>query len=113
MNTRLPTHLEVAGIVRRVQTNGGFATVMRKGDADSGALLLIVSSRGRHVACLERILGAAGGYDWKAVGPSESAGSIEIGRFLADRARFDEDYWAIELDVADAERFIAETSASA
>ena len=31
--------------------------------------------------------------------------------FLARRARFDEDLWAIELDIADPERFIAETTA--
>jgi hypothetical protein len=34
---------------------------------------------------------------------------MEISKFLASRARFDEDLWAIELDIADAERFIAET----
>ena len=50
-----------------------------------------------------------GRYVWQAVGPSESAGSMEIADFLARRARFDEDLWAIELDIADAERFIAET----
>ena len=37
---------------------------------------------------------------------------MEIADFLARRARFDEDLWAIELDIADAERFIAETTVS-
>ena len=82
---------------------------MRKGDADRGALIIFVSSRGKHVACLERILNFDGGYRWEVVGPAESAGSNEIADFLARRTRFDEDLWAIELDIADAERFIAET----
>ena len=82
---------------------------MKKGDPDRGALLLIVSNRGRHVACLERVLAADGTYRWQAVGPGESAGSGDIGAFVARRARFDEDLWAIELDIADPERFIAET----
>ena len=56
---------------------------------------------------------AAGGYDWVASGPLESAGSIEVSEFLAKRARFDEDLWVVELDVADPERFIAETISSA
>jgi hypothetical protein len=30
--------------------------------------------------------------------------------FLARRARFDEDSWVLELDIADPERFIAETT---
>ncbi len=90
--------------------NGGFATVMRKGDAERGALLIFVSSRGRHVAALERVLSLDGRYQWQPLGPSESSSSAEIADFLARRARFDEDFWAIELDIADAERFIAETT---
>jgi hypothetical protein len=100
----------VAGILRHVAAEGGFATVMKKGDPDRGSLLLFVSSRGRHVACLERVLSLDGAYRWQAVGPGESAGSAEIADFLARRTRFDEDLWAIELDIAEPERFIAETT---
>jgi hypothetical protein len=71
-----------------------------------------VASRGRHVACLERLLGADGNYRWQAVGPGESASSAELRDFLARRARFDEDLWAIELDIAEPERFIAETTSA-
>jgi hypothetical protein len=72
--------------------------------------LLIISSRGLHFACLERVLALDGTYSWRAVGPAESASSVEIAGFLAKRARFDEDSWALELDIADPERFIAETT---
>lgn len=85
---------------------------MKKGDPDSGSLLIFVGSRGRHVACLERVLAMDGSYRWQAVGPAESAGSNDIAEFLARRARFDEDLWAVELDIADPERFIAETTSS-
>jgi hypothetical protein len=107
---RLPAHLEVASILRRVTAAGDFATVLRKGDPERGSLLLMVSSRGRHLACLERVVSLDGGYKWRAVGPADSADSAEIAEFLARRARFDEDYWAIELDIAEPERFIAETT---
>ena len=110
--SRLPTHVEVSGILRRVGAEGGFATVMRKGDPERGSLLIFVSSRGHHVASLERVLGVDGDYLWQAVGPAESTGSVEIADFLAKRARFDEDLWAIELDIAEPERFIAETTAA-
>lgn len=86
---------------------------MKKGDADRGSLLIFIASRGRHVACLERVLGADGSYRWQTVGPADSASSADIAGFLARRARFDEDLWAIELDIADPERFIAETTSSA
>ena len=85
---------------------------MKKGDPDRGSLLILVGSRGRHVACLERVLSGGGDYRWQLVGPGESASSADVGEFLARRARFDEDLWAIELDIADPERFIAETTST-
>jgi hypothetical protein len=108
---RMPAAVEAAGLVRRAEGQGDFATIIKKGDPDRGALLLVISSRGRHVGCLERMLTLDGGYVWMRVGPSESSSSDEIRDFLAKRTRFDADLWAIELDVAEAERFIAETTA--
>ena len=110
--SRLSTHVEVGSILRRAAAAGDFATVLRKGDEERGALVLIVTSRGQHSAILERVLSLDGDYLWQRSGPPESASSIEIADFLAKRARFDTDFWAIELDIADPERFIAETIAS-
>ena len=76
---RLPTHVEVAGILRRVAADGGFGTVMRKGDEERGSLLLFVSSRGRHVATLERILNLDGSYQLAA------RRARRIGRFRGNR----------------------------
>ena len=109
---RLPTHIEVASILRRAAINGDFATVIKKGDPDRGALLLIITSRGRHVAVLERTLSFDGEYRWQSTGPAESADSAKVADFLRKRARFDEDSWAIELDIAEPERFIAETTSA-
>ena len=96
--------------MRRVAASGGFAAVLRKGDADRGAIMLAVTSRGVHRALLERVLTMEGSYRWNAIGPDESASSAEIADFLGRRARFDPDSWLIELDIADPERFIAETT---
>ena len=112
MSGRLPTHVEVTGILRRVAAAGDFATVLRRGDPERGSLLILVSSRGRHAGGFERVLDLDGDYRWRPAGPGDSAGSAEIAEFLAKRTRFDEDMWAIELDIADPERFIAETTSS-
>jgi hypothetical protein len=106
---RLPAHVEAAGILRRVEAGGDFGTIIRRGDAERGALLLVISRRGQHIACLERVLSFDKGYAWQPVGPGESASSADLGAFLDKRARFDEDSWVIELDIAEPERFIAET----
>ena len=84
--------------------------MLRKGDPERGSLLLLVASRGRHIACLERILYLDGTYRWLTTGPGDSASSADVAAFVDGRARFDEDLWAIELDIAEPERFIAETT---
>ncbi len=109
--SRLSAAVEAASLVRRAESGGDFAAILKRGDPDRGAILLVISSRGRHVGCLERMLVLDGGYRWQSVGPGESSGSDEIRDFLAKRTRFDADLWAIELDIAEAERFIAETTA--
>ena len=111
LSGRLPARLEITALARRIEGEGGFATIIHRGDADGGALLLLISSRGRHFRCLERILTLGGAYGWQPTGPGESAESAEVSAFLAKRVRFDPDLWAMELDIADPERFIAETTA--
>jgi len=110
MDARLPAHLEASSLLRRAEAAGGFATVIAKGDRDSGALLLLIASRGVHFACLERGLGASGRYDWRTVGPAAGAEATELSAWCAERRNFDRDSWLIELDIPSAERFIAETT---
>lgn len=111
-DNRLPAGLEAASIVRRAEATGDFATLIKRGDPDRGAIMLIVSRRGHHVAMLERALTPDGTYRWNRAGPPESSESREVAAFLEKRARFDADLWAIELDIANPERFIAETTAA-
>ena len=108
---RLPTHLEASGLLRSAEQAGGFGTVLRKGDADRGALILLIASRGAHHACLERTLSADGSYQWQHVGPAAGAGPETIADWSRKRVSFDSDLWLIELDIPQAERFIAETTA--
>jgi hypothetical protein len=109
MGARLAASVEASSLMRRVEAEGGFATILAMGDAERGALLLVITERGRHVAVLERMLDATGDYRWKASGPAESQPS-ELTEWLKKRRRSDGDLWLIELDVPDAERFIAETT---
>jgi hypothetical protein len=107
----LNASLEATALMRRVQSEGGSATLLRRGDFERGSLMLIVTSRSRHICCLQRQLNlSSGNYSWNQFGPSENADSQEVARFLLDQARFDPDLWQIELDVPSPERFIAETN---
>ena len=110
---RLVASVEAASLVRRAQSDGDFAAILRKGDAERGSLLIVVRSRGRYVALLERNLAANGQYRWGKSGPVESGSDEELAEFLKKRTAFDSDMWVIELDIAHPERFIAETTGGA
>ena len=107
---RLSASVEASGLIRRAEADGGFGAVLRKGDPERGSLLLVIRSRGRHIACLERMLAPDGRYQWTTAGPAEAESDENLAEFLAKRVRFDEDLWLIELDIAQPERFIAETT---
>lgn len=108
MGERLPAHLEAAALIRQAEAEGGFGTIIKRGDADRGALILLIASRGQHHACLERTLRSDGIYGWQQSGPARGADSQSLAEWSQKRLRFDEDSWLIELDIADPERFIAE-----
>ena len=113
MAERLPAHLEAMAIIRRAQAEGGFAALLRKGDPDRGALTLLVRQRGEFHGLLERVMGPDFEYRWNLVESDQTLCSDELDRFVAAKERLDTDFWLIELDIADAERFVAETIASA
>ena len=110
MNERLPAHVEVAAIMRVVEAEGGFATIIRKGDPDRGALTLILLKRGEFCGILERELGPRFTYEWVFRPAGAEAGSHDVSGLIAQKAQFDPDSWLIELDIAEPERFIAETT---
>ncbi|MDP9423061.1 MAG: DUF1491 family protein [Pseudomonadota bacterium] len=109
MTERLPAHLEAASLIRRAEVEGGFGTLLKRGDPDRGSLILLLSSRGRHWACFERALSPDGSYRWQQVGPAAGADAGTLSDWSQKRVRFDEDLWLIELDIAVPERFIVET----
>lgn len=109
MEARLTAGLEVSALLRRAEGLGGFGTVLGKGDEQRGTILIAVLERGVHQALLDRHLQADGRYGWSRVGP-EAGEPEKIATFIAQRRRSDPDQWVIELDIPDAERFIAETS---
>lgn len=111
MAERLPAHVEASAIMRRVEAEGGFATILRKGDPDRGALTLAILRRGEFHGLLERELASDFQYRWTFKPAAELPGSNSLGDLIARKARFDADFWLIELDIAEPERFIAETTA--
>ena len=110
MIPRVASGVLASALIRRVNAEGGHAAVLARGDETGGAILLVCAERGRFISLRERLLGVDGTYAWQDVTPPEVRESGDFGDYLSRRRSRDCDLWAIELDIANAERFAAETS---
>ncbi|WP_150292082.1 DUF1491 family protein [Sphingobium estronivorans] len=108
-DARLTSTMLVGALVRRSAAEGGFATVLVKGNDISGVILVQAIEKGRELGLLERVSDFVGGYRMMRCGPKPEEGAEALSQYLARRRRSDPDLWVIELDIADAERFAAET----
>ncbi len=106
MDSRLPAHLEVAALLRQTQADGGFASVLTKGEREAGTILVVLRERGANARVFERMPGLDGGRKWHRSKHQLSDSSQEIDEYLDRRATQDHDLWIIELDVVNGERLI-------
>ena len=107
MEARLPAHLEVAGLIRMVETDGGFATVLAKGEKDAGTVLILTMYRGEEAILFERMPQLDGTRPYIAAKRQNVENKQEIFEYIEKRRNQDPDIWVIEADVADPARFIA------
>jgi len=107
MDSRIPAHLEVTGLIRAVQAAGGFATVLAKGERDAGTLLIVCCESGANCVAWERMPQADGSRGWAVARRQDPQDPAEFTQYHTRRSRQDDDLWVLELDIANAERFIA------
>jgi hypothetical protein len=103
---QLSSDLWVYALIRRVQLAGSFATVVRKGDARGGAVLIKTFDRKSDKAALwAEAVGGDGESVWMRPIDHEDEASVDA--YLARAARIDPDIWVVEIEDADGRRFIA------
>ena len=109
--TRLKSRFLVDLLLRRTESAGGFATVLAKGDENSGIILVQCTYRGDPGPLLERRFSADGHYIWEPVGPDDPNDRDSRTNYQDRRRKADPDLWLIELDIADAPQLVAEWAA--
>lgn len=103
---RIPTHLEVSGLIRAVSQAGGFATVIARGERDSGTLMIVCCAAGVSATAYERMPQLDGSRQWTRVRTQDPEKPHEFSEYCERRKRQDSDLWILELDIPCAERFI-------
>jgi hypothetical protein len=107
MEGRLPAHLEVSGIIRAIESQGGFASVIAKGEKDAGTILILTIYRGENAVLFERLPQLDGSRPYIAAKQQNPEKPEEIFEYLEERKKQDPDIWILEADIADGARFVA------
>ena len=103
---RLPASTMVPALIRQTQGNGGFATVLRKGEKEAGTILVVLTENGANSRVYERMPQADGTRAWYCARRDDSQDSGAFEQYLARRRDQDDDLWIVELDIANGERLI-------
>ena len=108
MTPRVSANLWVNAMIRRVNSAGGFATVIAKGDDSAGGVILVFVTQGQAVDVLQRVNLPNGGFGWQPAHGLDASGSAHVGDYLDRQRNYDPDLWIVELDIPHPERFIGE-----
>lgn len=109
MTPRLASATLASALIRRVHQEGGSAALLARGEAMGGGMLILATERGGAPRFFERGLGPTGEPALIASGPRELPDADAVRAYWQRRRASDPDLWVIELDIAGAERFAAET----
>ena len=99
---RLKTEIRAAALIRRAQSAGAFAAVLRRGDADAGALWVIVR-RGRTLKRYTEQMSMSGARAWFEDGPFEESELQLKTNKAVDR---DPDLWVVEVEDTQGRAFL-------
>lgn len=107
MDSRLPSHLEVSAIRRLAESQGGFATVLAKGDRDAGTIALVIMCRGKEARLIERMPQLDGNRPFVTSLVQTTENEDLFSEAIRKKRERDPDIWLIEVDVPDISRFAA------
>lgn len=103
----LSTDIWVSALIRRAETEGGFATVVRKGDPRAGAVLVKVLDRRKgQVRLFAEATRADGERVWMR--PAHADSEPELDAYVERAVRIDPDLWVVEIDDTQGRHFLTE-----
>ncbi|MET4682797.1 DUF1491 family protein [Brevundimonas faecalis] len=103
----LSTDVWVGALIRRAETGGAYATVVRKGDARGGAVIVKAYDTATRTA---RLFTEATGMDGEPVWiqPVASDSESELDAYVERQRRYDPDLWVVEIEDREGRHFLTE-----
>lgn len=99
---RLKTEIRVSALIRRAQSAGAFAAILRRGDTDAGSLWVIVRQGSKLFRFTEQ-MSMSGGREWYQDGPFDEQDMTLRTNKAVDR---DPDIWIVEIEDAQGRAFL-------
>ncbi len=97
---RLKAGLWVKMALRMADRDGHPGVVLRKGDADSGGVLVVL--RGRDgLAVLSQVRAADGALAWMRATGADPVGQDAADAYISRQVRYDPDIWVLEFEAPD------------
>ncbi len=103
----LPTDLWVAALIRRAHMSGAYATVVRRGDAKAGAVLVkAYDTRDRSARLFAEAVRGDGDRVWME--PLGTKPESELDAYAQRSAQRDPDLWVVEIEDNQGRHFLTE-----
>ncbi len=106
---RLKTEIRVSAHLRRAQAAGAFATIVRRGDPDAGAVAVKIFIARGNVRLLTQSRDLDGNAVWRELfAEDQLADDVEakIDAWLAKEAAIDPDLWVVEIEDREGRTFL-------
>jgi len=103
---RLTASIRIRALRQLAEQEGGFATVIRKGDSTSGTILVQWLKNGRTPVLFEQMPGFDSPGEWAVIQEQDIENKEKYDEYIVRRAARDHDLWVIELDIADEKRLV-------
>ena len=105
MFERLKTSIWASALIRRAETGGAFASILYKGDPDSGAALVKIRCLDGTAILYWPAQNMSGVRSWVPKGPMDED---EIDAAIAKRIDTDADLWVVEIEDRKRRHFLTE-----
>jgi hypothetical protein len=103
----LSTDLWTSALIRRAELAGAFATVVRKGDARAGTVIVkAYDTSTRRARLFTEAFGPDGERLW--IQPVASELESELDAYIQRQAGYDPDLWVVEIEDREGRHFITE-----
>ena len=108
MEPRLKSEFWIQALIRRCQSAGAFAAVVRRGDDSAGSIIVKINTLDGDARALVPGVGPDGNRVWRSQPTGEAALETDVDAYIARAFDRDPDLWVIEIEDRQGRHFFDE-----